>query len=52
MSRASALPPPRNQHPDMQYRRFGRTNLQLSVITLGGMRYHDGWTSPPHELTG
>ncbi|MEY2930075.1 MAG: hypothetical protein RL033_824 [Pseudomonadota bacterium] len=36
----------------MQYRRFGRTNLPLSVITLGGMRYHDGWTSPPEELTG
>jgi predicted aldo/keto reductase-like oxidoreductase len=36
----------------MQYRRFGRTNLQLSVITLGGMRYHDGWSAPPHELSG
>jgi predicted aldo/keto reductase-like oxidoreductase len=32
----------------MQYRRFGRTELPLSVITLGGMRYHDGW-SPPHD---
>jgi len=36
----------------MEYRRFGRTNRRLSVITLGGMRYHDGWTQPPHELTG
>ncbi len=36
----------------MQYRRFGRTNLPLSVITLGGMRYHDGWSSPPGELSG
>lgn len=36
----------------MQYRRFGRTNLQLSVITLGGMRYHDGWSAPPDQLTG
>jgi predicted aldo/keto reductase-like oxidoreductase len=35
----------------MQYRRFGRTNLPLSVITLGGMRYHDGWSSPPAELS-
>jgi uncharacterized protein len=35
----------------MQYRRFGRTNLPLSVITLGGMRYHDGWTAPANELT-
>ena len=34
----------------MQYRRFGRTNLALSVITLGGMRYHDGWTPPREEL--
>jgi predicted aldo/keto reductase-like oxidoreductase len=34
----------------MQYRRFGRTNLPLSVITLGGMRYVDGWTSPPDRL--
>ena len=35
----------------MQYRRFGKTNLPLSVITLGGMRYHDGWSSPPDELS-
>jgi len=35
----------------MEYRRFGRTNRKLSVITLGGMRYHDGWSKPrdqPH----
>jgi predicted aldo/keto reductase-like oxidoreductase len=30
----------------MQYRRFGRTDQWLSNITLGGMRYHDGWTGP------
>jgi hypothetical protein len=34
----------------MQYRRFGRTNRQISVITLGGMRYHEGWTQPHDEL--
>jgi uncharacterized protein len=34
----------------MQYRRFGRTNLPLSVITLGGMRYVGGWASPADEL--
>lgn len=37
----------------MEYRRFGRTERQLSVITLGGMRYHDGWSKPrdePHAL--
>jgi uncharacterized protein len=49
MKPAAALPVPRNQRPGMQYRRFGRTNLPLSVITLGGMRYHDGW-SQPHDV--
>lgn len=33
----------------MEYRRFGRTEQQLSVITLGGMRYHDGWSKPRDE---
>jgi predicted aldo/keto reductase-like oxidoreductase len=36
----------------MEYRRFGRTEQKLSVITLGGMRYHDGWSKPrdqPHR---
>ena len=36
----------------MQYRRFGKTEKALSVITLGGMRYHDGWSAPrdqPHR---
>jgi predicted aldo/keto reductase-like oxidoreductase len=36
----------------MEYRRFGRTEKRLSVITLGGMRYHDGWSKPrdqPHQ---
>jgi len=40
----------RNERAPMQYRRFGKTNRALSVITLGGMRYHDGWTAPRHEL--
>lgn len=48
--RPVAPPSPRNQRPGMQYRRFGRTNLPLSVITLGGMRYIDGWASPPDQL--
>lgn len=34
----------------MQYRRFGRTERALSVITLGGMRYAGGWDKPRHEL--
>lgn len=33
----------------MEYRRFGRTERKLSVITLGGMRYHDGWSKPRNE---
>lgn len=33
----------------MEYRRFGRTEKNLSVITLGGMRYHDGWSKPREE---
>ncbi len=36
----------------MQYRRFGKTEKRLSVITLGGMRYVGGWTKPrenPHR---
>jgi uncharacterized protein len=27
----------------MQYRRFGRTNLQMPVITCGGMRFQHKW---------
>lgn len=27
----------------MEYRRFGKTNKQLSVITLGGMRFKHSW---------
>jgi len=34
----------------MQYRRFGRTEKALSVITLGGMRFPHGWTPPRDEL--
>src|SRR5262245_31633696 len=40
----------RNERAPMQYRRFGRSNRALSVITLGGMRYHDGWTPPRDEV--
>ncbi|MBA3709010.1 MAG: aldo/keto reductase [Planctomycetes bacterium] len=42
--------PIRNQRSPMQYRRFGRTGQQLSVITLGGMRYKDGWSSPRDQV--
>lgn len=37
------------QGTPMEYRRFGRTEQRLSVITLGGMRYRDGWSKPREE---
>jgi predicted aldo/keto reductase-like oxidoreductase len=40
----------RGEKAPMQYRRFGKTNLALSVVTLGGMRYHEGWNAPRSEL--
>lgn len=39
-----------NYKPTMEYRRFGKTDEMLSVITLGGMRYKHGWNEPRHEL--
>lgn len=36
--------------PKMEYRRFGKTNARVSVITLGGMRYKHGWTEPRAEI--
>lgn len=30
----------------MEYRRFGKTNKKISVITLGGMRFKHGWDDP------
>jgi predicted aldo/keto reductase-like oxidoreductase len=33
-------------HPKMEYRRFGKTNKMVSVITLGGMRYINSWKEP------
>jgi hypothetical protein len=34
----------------MEYRRFGKTNKKISVITLGGMRYKHGWNEPRNEI--
>lgn len=34
----------------MEYRRFGKTEKKLSVITLGGMRFKHGWSEPRHEI--
>ncbi len=36
----------------MKYRRFGRTNLQIPVISCGGMRYQQKWQdAPPSEIS-
>ena len=35
----------------MKYRRFGRTNLQMPVISCGGMRYQHKWQDvPPQDI--
>lgn len=35
----------------MKYRRFGRTELQMPVISCGGMRYQHKWQDvPPNEI--
>lgn len=47
--RPESIPERRNERAPMQYRRFGRTNKALSVITLGGMRYQNGWSDPRTE---
>ena len=39
-----------NYKSTMQYRRFGKTEKDLSVITLGGMRFKHGWNNPRHEI--
>ncbi|MDC7219139.1 MAG: aldo/keto reductase [Spirochaetales bacterium] len=34
----------------MEYRRFGKTEKEVSVITLGGMRFTKGWEKPKNEI--
>ena len=35
----------------MKYRRFGRTELQMPVISCGGMRYQFKWQDvPPQDI--
>jgi len=36
--------------PKMEYRRFGKTNKMVSVITLGGMRFKHTGNEPRHEI--
>ncbi|MDH5671600.1 MAG: aldo/keto reductase [Myxococcales bacterium] len=40
----------RNRREPMQYRRFGKTGRELSVITLGGMRYPRQGEKPRFEV--
>ncbi len=36
---------------NMKYRRFGRTELQMPVLSCGGMRYHENWDGvAPHDI--
>jgi len=36
----------------MRYRRFGRTELQMPVVSCGGMRYQEGWADKPISEIG
>ena len=36
----------------MQYRRFGRTEIDIPVFSCGGMRYQDGWKDKPLDEIG
>ncbi|HEX3851141.1 MAG TPA: hypothetical protein VHW01_09255 [Polyangiaceae bacterium] len=40
----------RGERAPMQYRRSGRSNKALSVITLGGMRFPHVWATRRQEL--
>ena len=39
-----------NQKPTMEYRRFGKTEEHISVITLGGMRFKRSEEKPRNEI--
>lgn len=39
-----------NKKPTMEYRRFGKTEKYLSSITLGGMRFKNGWDDPRNKI--
>lgn len=39
-----------NFNRNMEYRRFGKTEVEISAITLGGMRFKHGWNEPRHEI--
>ena len=38
--------------PDLPTRRFGRTELPIPLLSLGGMRFQQSWTDlPASEIT-
>lgn len=39
-----------NKKEGMEYRRFGKTEQYVSAITLGGMRFKNGWDDPRDEI--
>jgi len=39
-----------NYNKGMEYRKFGKTNKIISVITLGGMRFKHTWDDPRDEI--
>ncbi len=39
-----------NKKTKMEYRRFGKTEKQISVITLGGMRFKNVWDEPRDKI--
>ncbi len=39
--------PSNSRNPLMQYRRFGRTELEMPVFSCGGMRYQHQWQDVP-----
>jgi predicted aldo/keto reductase-like oxidoreductase len=39
-----------NKKPNMEYRRFGKTEKYISAITLGGMRFKNVWNDPRREI--
>ncbi len=41
----------RNYNPEMEYRRFGKTEQWLSAITIGGMRFDESSGQPRDELS-
>ncbi len=46
LDNTSSFPTTNTALPKMEYRRFGKTEEHISVLTLGGMRFTHGWDPP------